>query len=408
MPHDACSEGRLMALLDGELPESEVRDVRRHLDACWECRARLAELEADVHAVARAYRQATWYAPLQLEQSRKKLHRAMAAEQIPSRRPPLWRLAPFAAASLALASGVVWYATRPAPTAPERRSAAARPKVPETVSSVPAPAVARLAPPRPPVFAAAAPDITETLLDMHEALHRAGVCVRETAAVRIEDGRMSVRVLVAGAERRAEIETVVARPGVELDVTSSDEAAGPQEEVVFVPRSGAEVAGRRIPIHDEAAGRIKAGGEAGDREVKEFADLVLRASEALNLQHGALLKLAEAFPPEVEAKLSARGRERLRALVASHERQMEDAERLLRRTLRPLLNSAETQLHEASGSWQQEVRASRVPALHRAITRLFAVPLGEPAGEPASVAQLAPLLARPLTPGEAVLRSDLR
>ncbi|WP_158946372.1 anti-sigma factor family protein [Pseudodesulfovibrio cashew] len=37
---------RLSAYLDGELPEQELRDMKRHLDGCADCRARLAELAA--------------------------------------------------------------------------------------------------------------------------------------------------------------------------------------------------------------------------------------------------------------------------------------------------------------------------------------------------------------------------
>jgi anti-sigma factor RsiW len=401
MAHDACSDERLIALLDGELPEREARPARLHLEACWQCRARLAELEANVHTVARAFCEGSWYSPAALERSRRQLHAAIAAEPVPRRRPALWRLAPFAAASLAFAGGAVWYAARPAPAPPAARPIAARPAAP--LLPAPAPSLPAALPPRLPVLAAPVPDLTETLLDVYEALHRTAVCVREAAAVRVENGRVRVRILVDGVERRAEIETELARPDVDLEMTSMESAAAPQQEVVFVPSAGPEPASRRIPVHSEISVLLKPGADATDREVREFADAVLRASEAMNLQHQALLSLAEAFPPAVEAKLSANSRQRLRALAASHERQLAGAERVLRALLRPLLASDPALPHPASDSWQKAAQASPVPELHRTITRLFAVPLTESSGEAASLTQLTPLLAHPLTAAGDVL-----
>ncbi|MCU0245142.1 MAG: hypothetical protein MUC42_01125 [Bryobacter sp.] len=407
MAHDACSDERLMALLDGELPEREARHARLHLEACWECRARLAELEDNIHTVARACRVSSWYSPAGLERSRRQLHAAIAAEPVPQRRTALWRLAPFAAAaSLAFAGGAVWYAARPAPAPPAARPIASRPAAP--LLPTPAPSLPAALPPRLPLLAAPALDLTETLLDVHEALHRTAVCVRETAAVRVENGRIRVRILVDGAERRAEIEAELARPDVDLEMTSMESAPAPQEEVVFVHGSEPQPASRRIPVHSEISGLLKPGAEATDREVREFADAVLRASEAMNLQHQALLSLAEAFPPAVEAKLSANSRQRLRALAASHERQLAGAEGVLRALLRPLLASDPALPHPASDSWQKAAQASPVPELHRTITRLFAVPLTESSGEAASLTQLTPLLARPLTAAGDVLHRGSR
>lgn len=41
-------EGVLLRYLDGELPGRKARQVRKHLEACWECRAAIEELEATV------------------------------------------------------------------------------------------------------------------------------------------------------------------------------------------------------------------------------------------------------------------------------------------------------------------------------------------------------------------------
>ena len=41
-------EGQLLRYLDGELPGRRVRQIRKHLEACWHCRAELEELESTV------------------------------------------------------------------------------------------------------------------------------------------------------------------------------------------------------------------------------------------------------------------------------------------------------------------------------------------------------------------------
>lgn len=52
-----CSDERLLAHADRELTALVKRMVRRHLGKCWECRARLAELEQQALALAKAARE---------------------------------------------------------------------------------------------------------------------------------------------------------------------------------------------------------------------------------------------------------------------------------------------------------------------------------------------------------------
>ncbi|HXB74615.1 MAG TPA: anti-sigma factor [Candidatus Acidoferrales bacterium] len=46
MPH--LEDGHLLRYLDGELPQRKARQVRKHLEACWQCRAELEALETTV------------------------------------------------------------------------------------------------------------------------------------------------------------------------------------------------------------------------------------------------------------------------------------------------------------------------------------------------------------------------
>ena len=43
-----AEEGQLLRYLDGELPGRRARQVRKHLEACWHCRAELEELQNTV------------------------------------------------------------------------------------------------------------------------------------------------------------------------------------------------------------------------------------------------------------------------------------------------------------------------------------------------------------------------
>ena len=49
-----CSDAYdpLLAYLDGEMSIARMRVVRNHLRICWQCRAALAELEAQIEAIS--------------------------------------------------------------------------------------------------------------------------------------------------------------------------------------------------------------------------------------------------------------------------------------------------------------------------------------------------------------------
>ncbi len=51
MPHP--EEEQLLRYSDGELPARASSEVRSHLEACWQCRANLEELEQTVGACVR-------------------------------------------------------------------------------------------------------------------------------------------------------------------------------------------------------------------------------------------------------------------------------------------------------------------------------------------------------------------
>src|SRR5262249_20262266 len=45
---DHADERALLRFLDGELPSREAERVRRHLEACWQCRTALEDLQTSI------------------------------------------------------------------------------------------------------------------------------------------------------------------------------------------------------------------------------------------------------------------------------------------------------------------------------------------------------------------------
>src|SRR5271169_1489780 len=56
-------EGLLLRYIDGELPGRKSRQVRRHLEACWQCRGSVEELESTVADCVRYRKQIPAYLP---------------------------------------------------------------------------------------------------------------------------------------------------------------------------------------------------------------------------------------------------------------------------------------------------------------------------------------------------------
>ena len=59
------SDEELLLTADGELQSRRAEQVRVHLAACWDCRARMAEIESTITHFARAYRQGDAESPSQ-------------------------------------------------------------------------------------------------------------------------------------------------------------------------------------------------------------------------------------------------------------------------------------------------------------------------------------------------------
>jgi hypothetical protein len=68
-----CSDERLLAYVDGELPGRTADKTARHLEVCWQCRARLDEMEHQAYAVARALSDDSFLHPLHMAELKERL-----------------------------------------------------------------------------------------------------------------------------------------------------------------------------------------------------------------------------------------------------------------------------------------------------------------------------------------------
>src|SRR5580704_15345551 len=112
-------DGLLLRYIDGELPARKSRQVKKHLEACWECRTELDELHETVTACVR-YRKTVLAACLPPPPSawadlRHGFERIDAEEKGWSFRFPQWQWALGAAASVLAVCGV-YYELRETPS----------------------------------------------------------------------------------------------------------------------------------------------------------------------------------------------------------------------------------------------------------------------------------------------------
>jgi hypothetical protein len=113
-----CSDDELVASLDGETPFWNRLLVRRHLNACWECRARQLELEQQAHSIARTLKD-PWFPPVSNQRRAREnfefWRTGYEAERSASlrRRGSLW-LTAAAAALAAVAVVIIWNWRAPA------------------------------------------------------------------------------------------------------------------------------------------------------------------------------------------------------------------------------------------------------------------------------------------------------
>lgn len=322
-------DGDLLRYADGELSPWRRLRLKRHLAACWQCRAALAELERTIGECVRYRRQVLarclpeppepWF------DLRRRIEQweADRAEVSLARR--LWaRLAPGALTPQRLAVAAVLGALVWAQATLILRDRKAPRPVPAETTPAPAPlgtmpprAEPPPAPPRPKATVAgpsAAPVEMATAGDelrVFALLRRLNADLGEP----VEVSRQGGRVVVAGTGVSPEVERrLAAELGTAPRITLR--FAAPASEVPPPAARGVVTA----ELRPETA-RLLAGLEqrlGGRANAEQALGEILEANDTLLAHLHALRRLAERFPPEVEAQLDGSERRLLGGLIAEH------------------------------------------------------------------------------------------
>ena len=96
-----CSDEQLIAHVDGELSRWQESCVRKHLQRCWTCRTRLAEIEEQVRSLTAAFGKQTFPGPQRVERARRRFRKSVEHYEDSLLGAPLFCLLPGFAASVA-------------------------------------------------------------------------------------------------------------------------------------------------------------------------------------------------------------------------------------------------------------------------------------------------------------------
>ncbi len=360
-----CTDERLLAWLDGEQNVVSAALTRRHLQVCWECRSRMARLEAAAHGLSQARGHSRFLGADRVEAARVRVLQRMESRR-GAAASPLWRRAPAypLLGSLCLAGAVgLWETYRPADrAAPPRMAATAVKKLPEAV--VAPPAVARLTP-RPAPSVHASPPLERRLevvdpvpSDAETAhvwvvLHEMGLCRERAVRLLEEGGALRLTGVVASAETRERMAARLQEAGIAVDiaVTSLDAIAPPQttpgveERVVRV-----EAPGERLlmaSLQEQGLSHRDAAARSG-----EIANASVMASDLAWSEAWALRDLAGRFGPRWQ-HLPEPARAMVLAMARDHWSELQTLAARQRRLIGGILPTS----HSPGGDWFAAIEA---------------------------------------------------
>jgi hypothetical protein len=319
----------LLRYIDGELPGRKSRAVQRHLEACWECRTEVEELQQTVAECVR-YRkvvlaEALPAPPREWRDIYREFERIDAATARRAFFPWRWGLAA-ALAALAVA-GTLYYKVHEAALVDlGNANLATSSKItePPIRSSTESGAVTVEVPPRsavPSRPAAIVPGPTASISDellVMSVLHEIGADLGDPVQVSLSGGRVQVRGVGVAPERQRKILAALEPlPNVARNFSDPPAALLPSD----APPNGA-------PSNDAAAqpaaaptapGAFQSRLEAqlgGRGPVDRFTGQILNWNESAMAHAYALRLLAQKFP--TDASLNDQDRATLRGLARDH------------------------------------------------------------------------------------------
>ena len=390
----------LLPYLDGELSLRQARRVRRHVEACWECRSELEELQKTVGECVRYRRQlkdGAWpQPPHPWKDLSPEFARIDAARSFRSR--PFLRWAALAASAAALVAATITIRTwesRPAGDAPPSRPQSPAHKIPQDAPSPPAGTPARTetrvpsarvrAPERQPVVIEAS--LADELRAV-AALHQLGADLGDPVEVAREGGRVIVRGAgVSPVLERQIREAFLAMPGVELQFPRPAAGGGPPSGSAApeTPLPNAAMPPANVPSAAQNRLEEQLGGHA---QFEIFSSQLLDHQEAAMARIYALRRLAMQFPADEEKGLSP-GEQRLlhdlgREHIIALSREIAAIQRLAGLVLASIGPSTTPSVTAGAATWQ--AAAGDLFLTGRQIDSLIAGLIGAAAPESASPA----------------------
>jgi hypothetical protein len=348
-------EGELIRYCDGELRARETERVARHLEACWDCRTRLDDVKQTIGEYVRYRRDVLELALPQPPQPWMNLHAEFA--RMPTRRIFPRRAVWLIVCAATAGTGVLLY------RANEPRQSAA----PAVVHSAPQHPVTAVPPVRPPAAAArkTAPG-PEDELRVIAALDRIGAGLGDPIEVVRTRDRIVVTCMGLEDARMHEVRAAL--------------AAMPAVTVELSPKPAASPAGSPLEVV----------GAPHPTDNPQFVDELLKSSEAMMARAHALRGLAERFPANVEAPMSASARALLAGMRERHEAALSREVTNIARSLQPMPPAAGG---PADADWQSH--AMRLFSDAEQVDRLLGVVFaGSQAASPSDRSALAAALAK--------------
>lgn len=383
----------LLPFLDGELPGRKARQVRRHVEACWQCRAELEELQKTVGECVRYRRQIQEVPFAQPPQPWGDLsHEFARIDAAAERRPlfsrPLIRWTVLVASSAAVAATLTlrtWdrHPAAEIPKPPPERSIVQLPEVPSSPARTsPSPAgtlpVPSRAPERSPViFTASLADELRAVA----ALHQLGADLGDPVEVAREGGHVVVRGTGISPVRERQIrEALVSLPNVQVEFPQPAASSSPKpEEAAAAPQTPTTP----TPLQNRLEQQL-----GGHTQFEGFSAQLLDQQDALMARIYALRRLASEFPAETETQMTGENQQLLRTLGREHLQSMSRELSAIRRAAAPVLETlnrdrqspAPTVQADHAATWQ--AAAEELFSSGRQLDSFLAALLGASAPEP--------------------------
>lgn len=362
-----CSEETLVAYLDGELPLGSDLNVRRHLQSCWKCRLRLADMEQRILQMTKLFTDEVLLEPGRVAEARQKIETSMRAARQESGAgtlangiwASLWgpkfstAAGLLVLASIGAASYLIITPRKPAglpepfskqPVLPASRSAGLA-SIPDNVAS---PAVPAMTSPVDRTIHSADESsvLLQSELQAFYALHLAGACRTEPVEVLRSPNGIEIRGVVSSLARKERIEEFLNQTGgsdvIKVALMTVEEAVAKSSPTPVPERQDAVVRQTRLPIEDLAApGKSYANQLQVDQRTLAASaqEAVTLAEEALS-EAFALRRLAERFGKDSADLSTSQVGPMLAVMVRDHMSALHQQIGRCNRVMRPVLGAA--------------------------------------------------------------------